>query len=157
MRASGTTYTRKVTVPTPVSLTKVMGLRGPAIAQRSAPLKTANAKGSGTAHLVAKKTVAAVTKEKVERVIQPICPELKKDGTPCTAHCMEGTGTCVDHRAAWDRLSDEEKQNCQDYVEQMTGEDLVELIGWWKAKKLVTPANRLPKLVKGGGRSGKAA
>lgn len=67
---------------------------------------------------------------------QPVCGEPKKDGTLCTARCKEGKDTCVDHQPAWDRLSHEEHQAFGEWLRAARGPEIVEVIGWWKAKQI---------------------
>lgn len=75
--------------------------------------------------------VAKATKEP-----RPTCPETKKDGTPCTAKCAEGKATCVDHQPAWDRLTHEEHVAFGGWLRKAKAADIVEVIGWWKAKQI---------------------
>lgn len=82
--------------------------------------------------------VAKVAKVKVER---PICTAAKKDGTACTAKCIEdGKGgfkeTCVDHQPAWDRLTHEEHVAFGGWLRKAKAADIVDVIGWYRAKQI---------------------
>lgn len=89
----------------------------------------------------AAKTLLALVPEKTKkqaapRVLRPLCPETKKDGSPCTARCAEGKNTCVDHQPAWDRLSHEEHQAFGAWLRKAKGPQIVEVIGWFRAKQI---------------------
>lgn len=70
------------------------------------------------------------------KVLRPVCPATKKDGTPCTARCAEGKVTCVDHQPAWDRLTHDEHVAFGHWLRKARAKDVVEVIGWWKAKQI---------------------
>lgn len=72
------------------------------------------------------------------KVLRPVCPERKKNGDPCTARCAEGKETCVDHQPAWDRLTHDEHVAFGHWLRKARAKDVVEVIGWWKAKQIVS-------------------
>lgn len=88
------------------------------------------------AKVAAKVAKLAVVAAKKEKVLRPTCPETKKDGTPCTARCAEGKQTCVDHQPAWDRLTHEEHVAFGGWLRKAKAADIVDVIGWWKAKQI---------------------
>lgn len=84
--------------------------------------------------------VAKVKAPPKPKVVRPTCPETKKDGTPCTAKCVEGKETCVDHQPAWDRLTHEEHVAFGGWLRRVKAADIVEVIGWYRAKQIAADA-----------------
>jgi hypothetical protein len=63
---------------------------------------------------------------------RPVCSGTKKDGTPCTAHSMEGSVYCTDHRPVRQRFSDAEWEA----FGQISREALIDRLGWGVALKM---------------------
>lgn len=106
----------------------------------AAVVRRAAAHVAGTNPDAAKTLLALVPNkpkaEPKERVLQPMCPETKKDGSPCTARCAKDKKTCVDHQPAWDRLTHEEHQRFGAWLRKAKAADVVDVIGWFRAKQI---------------------
>lgn len=63
---------------------------------------------------------------------RPVCKGTKKDGTPCTAHSMEDSELCTDHRPVRSRFTDAE----WDAFKAIPTEKLIERLGWGVALKM---------------------
>lgn len=63
---------------------------------------------------------------------RPVCAGLKKDGTACSAHAMEGSEFCTDHRPVRARFTDAEWAAFQ----SISPEVLIARLGWGVAIKM---------------------
>lgn len=63
---------------------------------------------------------------------RPICAGTKKDGTACTAHAMEGSEFCTDHRPVRARFSDAEWAA----FSTIPATVLIDRLGWGVALKM---------------------
>lgn len=78
----------------------------------------------------------APRKSKSSSEPRPQCSATKKDGTACTAKCMEGKDTCTDHRPVRDRFTDEQ----WDAFQSIPTATIVDALGWGVALRLAKEA-----------------
>lgn len=63
---------------------------------------------------------------------RPTCAGTKKDGTPCTAHAMEASEFCTDHRPVRSRFTDAEWEA----FGKIPADVLIARLGWGVALKM---------------------
>lgn len=129
------------TVAAPTPAAKPAKVEDPQVAAAKAALAKAKeqakaAEDAAKAKRAEERKAAAAAKAATKAEPRPTCGSTKKDGTPCTAKCVEGKSTCVDHQPAWDRLTHEEHQAFGAWLRKARGEDIVQELGWFRAKQI---------------------
>lgn len=132
--------TTNTTTSTP-AVAKAPKAIDPQVAKAQAELAAAKAKAKQAEQEAkdqrkAERARLAAERKAAKAEPRPTCTGRKLNGEPCTAKAKNGSGLCIDHQPAWDRMTHEEHVAFGQWLRNAKGPEIVAEIGWFRAKQI---------------------